>query len=191
MTQDVEAVGYVRRVHGHSPRVAFGVNRAAWMASHACWVAALAISVTTGRRYATDSLGEFGGIGGLCDDAFANGNNGPFGYGQNSSAEDAINRLLVGGACVAAGLALWSLRLRARRLAVFNLVLGGIGGTIARMSVFGQHESNPYCSAGGWRGVTAVAAVLLVLAGAVNLSSGRPTSDGPPTTNPGSQVTPP
>lgn len=72
------------------------------MVAHACWAAALLISVTTGRRYATESLHEFGGIGGLCDAAFPNGTNGPFGYGQNAAAENAINRLLLGGA-VAAG----------------------------------------------------------------------------------------
>src|SRR5687768_14831640 len=101
------------------------------MALHACWVAALAISILTGRRHAADSLREFGGIGGLCDDAFANGQNGPFGYGQNADAENAINRILLGGACIAAGLALWSLRLRASLLAGLNLVLGGVGGAIA------------------------------------------------------------
>lgn len=49
------------------------------MVAHTCWATALLISVTTGRRYATESLHEFGGIGGPCDAAFTNGTNGPFG----------------------------------------------------------------------------------------------------------------
>jgi hypothetical protein len=51
------------------------------MASHALWVAALVISIAIGRRYAAESLSEFGGLDGLCDDVFVNENNGPFGYG--------------------------------------------------------------------------------------------------------------
>lgn len=97
----------------------------------------------------------------------------PFGYGQNSSAESAINRLLFGGAGIAAGLTLWSLCLRVHRLVVVNLLLGVAGGTIAGLSKFGQHESNPYCSEYGWLGDVVVAAGLLLAAGAANVLFGR------------------
>lgn len=151
------------------------------MASHACWVAALAVSVATGRQYASDSLGEFGGIGGLCDAAFVNGNNGPFGYGQNSGAERAINWILVAGGCIAVGLTLWSRRLRDLRVAMINLVLGASGGVIVLGSTVGQHEANPYCTDLGWLAEAVAALVLLVLASMANSFVRHRSSNVPPT----------
>lgn len=149
-----------------------------WMASHAFWATALLISVTTGRRYAAESLREFGGIGGLCDAAFSNGRNGPFGYGQNSAAENSINILILGGACVAVVLAVWSIRQHSHRLVVVNLVIGAVGGAWAGMSTFGQHEKNPYCSPRGWWVDAILAVVLLTSAAATNLAAGRRTRTG-------------
>lgn len=143
------------------------------MAVHALWAAALAVSVLTGRNYADTVLAEFGGIGGQCDDVFANGDNGPFGYGQNAAVANRILLLLIVGAFASIGLAAWSVRLRLVRLAVVNIVIGSVGAVIAAASTAGQFEANPYCQREGWHGVATFAGVLILLAGAANVAMSR------------------
>lgn len=66
---------------GASARRKDRVARVAWMANHSWWVAALCVSVQTGLLYS-----EF------CDDAYANGDNGPFG---NQAHQDRFYLILV------------------------------------------------------------------------------------------------
>lgn len=143
------------------------------MGSHACWVGAIVISIGTGRHFAAEWLGEFGGIGGLCDEVFSNGDNGPFGYGQNAAAVVAINGLLLAGAGVAAAVAIWSLFQRAFLLAVVNVVIGVVGGARVMLFVSAQVESNPYCPSAGWRFDGIVTMALLIAAAATNFVAGR------------------
>lgn len=143
------------------------------MASHSCWAAALFIAIRTGRAYAANDLAEFGGIGGLCDAAFSNGVNGPFGYGYNRGASRAIDGLLVSGSCIALTLAVWSVRKRAYGAAVVNVVIGVLGGVLAIGAHVSQISRNPYCTPHGWWRDGIVAVGLVVTAAAVNLFVAR------------------
>jgi hypothetical protein len=134
--------------------------RWSWLLLHGCWTTALAINVRVGQTfYDSDPV-----IDELCDDAFSNGNNGPFGYpGQAESAATAIDVLLKVGFAGALALALLSRR-RCRLLGVANLVVGGAGGVLASRAFALQSDQNPFCRPWAWVPWAQNSAVLVALA---------------------------
>ncbi len=125
----------------------------AWMANHLCWVAALFVSVQTGLLYSD-----------LCDSAYSNGDNGPFGYGAHEGRSNLIDAFLLLGLLGAITLAIIFHNRSDRVLTVTNILIGTLGGGVAAADAFGQIENNPYCTVGGVWPTVVIASVILTMA---------------------------
>ena len=135
-----------------------GIARVAWMANHAWWIGALFVSVQSGLLYSD-----------LCDSAYANGDNGPFGYGQHAGRANLIVAMLIIGLLGAGALSILFRDRILRTMRVANLTIGTVGGAVASWDLYRQTERNPYCTVGGIWPLVAFASILLAAAVLANI----------------------
>lgn len=133
------------------------------MVGHVWWIGALVVSVQTGLLYSE-----------LCDSDYANGNNGPFGYGQHATRYNLATGMVLLWVVHAVVAALVFRHRGQRMLGVGNVAIGLVGAWVAVVDAANQFESNPYCTNGGVVPPLLVALALITTAVALNFGIAGP-----------------